>query len=77
MGRRRNKLRNAADIIGVSFLDMNTELLKLGILVAELDLKISFYMQKFSFFSALPFSASAPSLRLLWRRHWLAAGLQC
>ena len=50
MGRRRNKLRNATGLIGLSFLDMNTELLKLRILVAVQDLKISFYMQKFSLF---------------------------
>ena len=46
---------------------MNTELLKLRILVAIQDLKISFYMQKFSLFQCTPLSASAPSLRLLWR----------
>ena len=50
MGRMRNQLRNAAGLIGLSFLDMNTELLKLHILVAIQDLKFSFYMQKFSLF---------------------------
>ena len=49
MGRKRNKLRNAAGLIGLSsFLDMNTELLKLRILVAVQNLKISFDMQTFS-----------------------------
>ena len=70
MGRRRNKQRNAAGLIDLSFLDMNKELLKLCILVAVQDLKISFYMQGLVYFSAPPpLSASAPSLRLLWRRH--------
>ena len=32
------------------FLDMNTELLKLRILVAVQDMKISLFMQKFSLF---------------------------
>ena len=50
MGRRRNKLRNAAGLIDLSFMDMNTELLKLCILVAVQDLKFSFYMQRFSLF---------------------------
>ena len=52
---------------------MNTELLKLLILKAIQDLKISFHVQKFSLFKRPPplLSASAPSLRLLWRRHCL------
>ena len=54
MGRRRNELRNAAGLI-----------LKLRIIVAVQDLKIIFYMQ----ILFPPLLASAPSLRLLWRRH--------
>ena len=50
MGRKRRKLRNAAGLLGLFFLDMKTELLKLLILVAVQDLNISFYMQKFSLF---------------------------
>ena len=70
MARRRNKLRNPVGLIGPSFLDMNTDLLELRILVAVQDLKMSFYMQKFNLFCALPpLLASTPSLRLLWRRH--------
>ena len=57
MGRRRNELRNAAGLI-----------LKLRMLLAEQDLKISFYMQALVPPPLLP---SAPSLRLLWRRHWV------
>ena len=30
MGRRRNKLRNAAGLIGLSFLDINTEFVKIA-----------------------------------------------
>ena len=40
--------RNAAGLI--VFLDMNADFLKLRILEAEEDLKISFYMQNFSLF---------------------------
>ena len=49
MGRRRNMLRNAAGLIDLFFVDMNTEFLKLRILVAA-HLKISFYTQSFSLF---------------------------
>ena len=55
MGRRRNKLKNAAGFI-----------LKLRKFVAEQNLNISFYMQ----ILVPPLLASAPSLYLLWRRHW-------
>ena len=48
MGRRPNKLRNAARLIALFFLDMKTEFLKLSIFRAVQDLKISFYMQKLS-----------------------------
>ena len=48
MDRRPNKLRNAAGLIALFFLDMNTEFLKLRIFRAVQDLKISFYMQKLS-----------------------------
>ena len=61
MGRRRNELRNAADFI-----------LRLRVIVAEQDLKISFYKQ-ILWFPPPPLLASASSLRLLWRRHWTAA----
>ena len=50
MGRRPNKLRNAAGLIGLFFLDLNTEFLKLRLFGAMQDLKISFYKQKFSLF---------------------------
>ena len=40
--------KNAASLI--AFLDMNAEFLKLHILEAVQDLKINFYMQKFSLF---------------------------
>ena len=50
MGRRRNKLRNAAGFIDLSVFRHDTELLKLCILVAVQDLKISFYMLRFSLF---------------------------
>ena len=69
VGCRQNKLRNAAGLIGLFFLDINTELLELRVLVAVEDLKISFYLQKFSLFSCPPLSASASLLRLLWRQH--------
>ena len=48
MGRGPNKLRNAAGLIALFFLDMKTEFLKLRIFRAVQDLKISFYMQKLS-----------------------------
>ena len=56
MGRQPNKLRNAAGLIGLFFLEMKTELLKLHIFVAVEDLKISFYcIYKSSvYFSAPP-----------------------
>ena len=61
VGRRRNELRNAAGLV-----------LKLRIFVAVQDLIISFYTQKVQFISVPPpLLASAPLLRLLWRRHWL------
>ena len=48
--------------------DMEAKLLKYRIICGH---KISVFICKNSvYFSALPFSASAPSLRLLWRRHW-------
>ena len=50
MGRRPNKLRNAAGLIGLFFSEMNIELLKFRIFVAVEDLKISFYIQKLSLF---------------------------
>ena len=59
MGRWRNELRNAAGLAQ-----------KLRIFIAVQDLIISFYVQKFSLFKCPPLSASAPSLRLLWRRYW-------
>ena len=49
MDRGRNKLGNAFGLIGLLFLDMNTELLKLRILVAVQDLKISFCICKIQF----------------------------
>ena len=49
---------------------MSTELLKLRILVAAQDLKIRFYMQNQFILVPPPISASAPSLGLLWQRHW-------
>ena len=48
------------------FLDMNKELLKLRMLVAVQDQKISFICKSSVYFSAPPLSASAPLLRLLW-----------
>ena len=50
MDRRENKLRNATGLIGLLFLDTNTEFLKLRLLVAVQRLKISFYMQKYTLF---------------------------
>ena len=38
MGRRQNKLRNAAGLIGLFFLDMNADFLNLRIFVAVQDL---------------------------------------
>ena len=70
MIRRQNKLRNDAGLIGLSFLDINIELLKSRILVAVQDLlENQFLYAKVQYFSAPPLSASFPSLRLLWRRH--------
>ena len=61
MGRRQNELRTAAGLI-----------FKLRVIVAVQDLKISFYKQ-----ILLPLLlASATSLRLLWRRHWLVARIK-
>ena len=62
-GRRRNELRNAADADLV---------LRLRIIVAVQDLKISFYKQILLW---PPLLASAPSLRLLYRWHWLVSAV--
>ena len=48
---------------------MNTELLKLRILVAVKDL-ILFAKVQFLLVPSPPLLARAPSLRLLWRRRW-------
>ena len=56
MGRRRSELRNADGLI-----------LKLPISVVVQDVKVSFYKQ---IPVPLPLSAIAPSLRLIWLRHW-------
>ena len=42
--------RNAAGFIGLFFQDINTKFFKMRIFVAVQELKISFYMQKFSLF---------------------------
>ena len=60
MGRRRNELRNAADLV-----------LELRIIVAVRAENQFFYAN----FSAPPLLASAPSLHLLWRRHWAQPSL--
>ena len=52
VGCRRNKLRNAAGLIGLFFLDMNTELLELRVLVAVEDIKISFICKSSVYFRA-------------------------
>ena len=49
MGRRGNKLHKKRSGL-IVFLDMNAELFKLSILKAVQNLKINFYMQKFSLF---------------------------
>ena len=64
MGRRRNKLRNAAGLAGLLFLEINTEFLKLRTLVAVVICKSSVYLS-----APPPLSVSAHSLCLLWRRH--------
>ena len=61
-GRRRNELRNAAGLI-----------LKLRKIVAVHDLKISFCRQ---ILVPPPLLATAPSLRLLWRRYWIQFWIQ-
>ena len=50
LGSRKNELTNAAEFMGLFFLDMNKEFLKLRIICSLQDLKISFHMQKFSLF---------------------------
>ena len=55
MGRRRNELRNFAGLI-----------LKLRIIVAVQDLKITFFIMQIL---VPPLLASALSLRSLWQRH--------
>ena len=41
MGRRRNKLRNATGLIGLSFFEANTELLKFVVVVAHIYLPVT------------------------------------
>ena len=57
MGHRQNEIRNAAGLI-----------LKIRIIVAVQNMKISFHMK---ILVPPPILASAPSLCLLWQRHCL------
>ena len=69
VGCRRNKLRNAAGLIGLSFFRHEYRIVRIARIGSRRRYKDKFYMQKFSLFSCPPLSASAPLLRLLWRRH--------
>ena len=63
----RNELINAAVLMRLLFSNMTTKFLKWCIMCSR---KISVFMGKsLVYFSPQPFSDSAPSLRLLWRRH--------
>ena len=48
-------------------------ILKLRIIVAVQDLKISLYKQ---ILVPYPVLASAPSIHFLWRRHWIQPWIQ-
>ena len=66
-------IRNAAGLI--FFLNMNTEFLKLRIICnrTSFENQLLHICKSSVYFSAPPHSASAPSLRLLWRQHWVTA----
>ena len=66
--------RETLPVLHVCFLDMIATLLKVRIICSR---KISVFMSKSSvYFSAHPLSASAPSLRLLWRWYCLARSVK-
>ena len=64
VGRRLNKLRNAAGIIGLSFSRLKYRIVKTAHTGSHTRSKNQFLYAKVLFFF------SAPSLRLLWQRHW-------
>ena len=73
MGGRRKRANKRCRAYTSLFSNMLKNFLKKRIICSH---KISLFMFKNSvYFSASPFLAGAPSLRLLWQRHWVSLEL--
>ena len=70
MGRRPNKLRNTAGLIGLFFFRHECRIFEIAHICSRTRSEDQCLYAKVQFILVPPLSASALSLRFIWRRHW-------